>query len=399
MAVAHSAWFVANGLVVRRDLLAGSAPRWSQSRDFIQEFPALAQLGVTGRVGGTGVIGGFQTGPSELVIVTEAGCLRLDLAAGVVVEGPMGLGTWRSTRIPRSPNLVAGLGDPSKVLFMYSDGFAFFDPVNDTLDGPHASADLQFARPGGDTVSLGLGACAVFLPDGNLYVFGGGGYQPYDMLNRTTDTNFHPLSPAFGPLAAPGLGSPQAAWTMTGDVDTWPDELVSGDVPNALLRAIAAAAQGANVHPKVALAVINAESGVRPDAYNPIGRYGLLQLTAEQLAAAGWAGPAAGVLSAPPDAQRDVLRNHLAAAAVGGDADEALLWGALLLPGEDRTNWAVDTVIASPTGPRPELFATHGVADADGDGRLTLGDLDRYTRALRNERRIEELTSRLLELV
>jgi hypothetical protein len=398
MAGAHSAWFVVNGLVIRFDV-DGDSSRWSPARDLIQELPALAQLGVTGQVGGTPVIGGFQLGPSEVVIVTGAGCLELDLATGVVIEGPMDLGVWRSTRSPRSPNLITGLGDPRKVLFMYSDGFAFFDPVSDALDGPHPSADLQFSRPQGDTVSLTLGAAACFLPDRNLYVFhSDGGYQLYDMQSRTTDTSFHPVSSMFAPVAAAGA-PPSAAWAMIGYVDTWTAALLSGDVSNALLRAIVAAAQGANVHPDVALAVINAESGVRQDAYHPAGRYGLLQLTAEQLAAAGWGGPPAGVLTAPPDAQRDVLGNRLAAAAVGPDADEALLWGALLLPGEDRSQWTATTVIASPTGPRPELFATHGAADADGDGQLTIGDLDLYTRARRNERRFAELASRLHELV
>jgi len=60
------------------------------------------------------------------------------------------------------------------------------------------------------------------------------------------------------------------------------------------------------------------------------------------------------------------LVERAAALAVDSDLrslDALHLAAALLLPGEDRTSWAVDTVIASPAGPRPELFATHGVAD------------------------------------
>jgi hypothetical protein len=399
MAAAASAWFVAGGLVTRMDVRDG-VERWSQPRDLVSHFPALAQLGVTGD-GGTAIVGAFQTGSTELVFVTgmdvgpvpAQGCLRVNLALGVVTEGPTPLTTWFSTRVGRQPNLVAGLGDPRRVLFMYSDEFAFFDPVADTMDGPHPSSDLEFARPDGPPISMTLGTAAVHLPDGRLYVFDQFyGCTAYDLQNRTSE--IRALADAFPQLSA----TPSAAWSMSTVVDDWAAVLPTGDVPTAVLRAIRTAATGAGLHPNVVLAVVEAESGGRIDAYHPAGRYGLLQLTAERLAAAGWAGPPAAVLTAPPDAQQAVLQTHLGAAAVPPDADEAYLWGALLTPGDDRSGWAPETVIAAPDGPRPELLASHGVADVDGDGRLTLGDLDRHLRQRREERRMQELLRRLAEL-
>jgi hypothetical protein len=401
MALARSAWFVSKGLVLRMDAGADGT-RWSQPRDFLGQFPALRGLGVTGAVGGTALLGGFQTARNELVLASDAGCLRLDMAAGVVVEGPMDLGSWRSTRAaPRPPNLVAGLGDPTRVLFLYSDGWAIFDPVHDTLDGPHPSEELQFARPGGDTVSLSLGSCAVALADGLLYVFGQfglGGYQAFDIGGRTTDGVDHPLSAGFPPLDAAGFAAPAAAWAMTTDTEAWLDVSLGADVSSGVLRALSQTARALGAAPAVLLAVADAESGVRTGAYHPAGRYGLLQLTAAQLAAAGWGGDPAGSLDAPPEALQPVLQQHLASCGVVPDLDEAAVWGLLLMGDVDRSAWTPDTVVAAPAGPRPEVFATHAVADVDGDGSLTLGDLDRYVRARRGEPRLLELARRLREL-
>lgn len=397
MTVTHSAWFVSNGQVVRRD--AGPAPGaevWSRPSGFLERFPVFTQTGVTGQIGGTWMRGGFQSGPDEFVLITEGGYWRLDMASGTVIEGPAALGaTWVSTRAaPRLADMVVGLGDPSRVLFVFSDGWAIFDPVRDTFDGPHPHEELQFTRPGGDSISLTLGRTAVQMADGLLYVFGGSGYQSYDVAGRTTDGVQHPLPDAFPPLADFGL-DPLFAWAMVTDADAWSAAGPSSDVPGGVLRAILGAAQQVDLSPDVLLAVINAESGVRATAYHPAGRYGLLQLTAEELASAGWTSTPAAFLDASPQQLEDVLRSYLVNHGLTGEADEAGLWVRRLVPDLDLATFSPEAVLAAPGGPRPELYASHGVADVDGDGQLTAADMNRYIRAARREPRMEALRERL----
>ena len=55
-------------------------------------------------------------------------------------------------------------------------------------------------------------------------------------------------------------------------------------------------------------------------------------------------------------------------------------------------------MIAAPNGPRPQLWATHGVADVGGDGQLTVDDLRRYLRSKRRDPTLTELLRRTREL-
>ena len=64
----------------------------------------------------------------------------------------------------------------------------------------------------------------------------------------------------------------------------------------------------------------------------------------------------------------------------------------------DRAAFDPTKVIAAPGGPRADLFASHGVADMDGDGRLMATDLQQYLRSLRSDSRQVELQERLLRL-
>jgi hypothetical protein len=142
---------------------------------------------------------------------------------------------------------------------------------------------------------------------------------------------------------------------------------------------------------------MNAESGLRTNAYHPAGRYGLLQMSADELGAAGWDDTEDEFLAAG-ERQIPVIRTHLAGLGIPHETDETGLWLCLLLPADERIGVELETVIAAPNGPRPQLWATHGVADVGGDGRLTVDDLRRYLRSKRRDPRLVELLKRTQEL-
>ena len=261
----------------------------------------------------------------------------------------MGLGTWRSTRIPRSPNLVVGLGDQARSCSCTRTA-RVLRSVNDTLDGPHPSATASSRAPRA-TRSRCARQQRGLPPRREALRVRRRRYQPYDTRTGTTNTS----STAVGALAARGAGARNAGSRLG-------DDRRCRRMAGALSWRCSKRAVGSNSprrrrarerNPQVALAVINAESGVGPDAYHPAGRYGLLQLTADQLRRR-LARAARGVPTAPPRLSGPCcgtiwLRQPVEPMPTRRSG------GALLLPGEDRTNWAVDTVIASPTGPRPEL--------------------------------------------
>lgn len=101
---------------------------------------------------------------------------------------------------------------------------------------------------------------------------------------------------------------------------------------------------------------MNLGSGLRTDAYHPAGRYGLLQLTAEQLVAAGWTGTPE-IYLAVQEEQLPPIAAHLAGLDLPTETNEVGLWACLHLTPQERAGLDVDTVLAAPGGPRPELYA------------------------------------------
>ena len=140
------------------------------------------------------------------------------------------------------------------------------------------------------------------------------------------------------------------------------------------------------------------ESGLRTTAYHPAGRYGLLQLTAEQLAAAGWTKSPQEYLDAGP-AQLPVIATYLKRLMLPSDTDELGVWLCYLLgrayTQDDITSTAP---VAAAGGPRPEVWASHAIADFDGDGALGITDLATYIGTIRHDVRFVEVRNRLRQL-
>ena len=105
------------------------------------------------------------------------------------------------------------------------------------------------------------------------------------------------------------------------------------------------------------LSVMNAESGLGPTPITRPAGYGLLQMSAEQLTAAGWAGTPGEFLDAG-ERQIPVIRTTWRGSACPTMTDETGLWLCLLIPVYELAGLELDTVIAAPNGPRPQLWAT-----------------------------------------
>jgi transglycosylase-like protein with SLT domain len=403
MAVATSVWFVmGDSRVVRNDSGTPEGLRWSEPYDRRVDFPQLwallAPLDADARLAGA-----FQSGPDELVFVTPGSMMRIDLVRGVVVEGPeLPAGHWGSLRITDPtlvaglPDLVAGLpdlriDDPEHVIAQNRDGWGFYNPRTDTFDGPHSGEELQIRINMSDT------SCGVQLPGGRLFVFDAtaGTFQVFSVrLGLVEGDTVHQLAELFPPLAATGLDGPKAAWRMTADRDRWAEGGSTGEVKQGTLRAIRAAARGAGIETTALMAVADAESGLRTDAYHPAGRYGLLQLTPAQLKAAGWDEPPA-VLAATEQQQTDLLQDVLQFLPFPSEPSPGMLWAALLQPDGNSRQWNPMTVVAAPMGPRRKLWQSHGGFDVDGDMKLTIGDLEAHLKSRAMGRRSEELGHRL----
>ena len=396
-----SIWFTANGLVMRMDG-RDDGVHWSRPRDFAARFPALALMGVVRPL--LGIMGGIQTGPSEIVFIGSGpggatGSIRLDMATGAVIEFPAQFGSGLGLPPPLNAQDITGI-DRSTVLVRSLDGMGFLNPLNDTFDGMRPYDDFGFTTPdGSQDLLFGLGK-AVFVPGGELHVFEAFGFsrthQVFDMNTRTTDGVRRLFSQDWAQLVDNGMAPFDGAWLMTGDPEQWPAPQLTRDVPDSLLRTVRDAAVGADVPPDVLLAVAYAESGMRMTAYHPAGRYGLLQLTAVQLEESGWADLPGNVLDAMPEELTPVLTAYLLNAGIPADADEAAVWTSLLLQGLD---FGPGTVVGAIGGPREDVFASHNVADTDGDGVITPENLHRYLRSRRHEPRLLELRERMSNLL
>jgi hypothetical protein len=412
MAIGQSTWYVdVNGGIARVDVDAHGVARWTASTDLHELFPALPCFGTSrwttsGAIVSPGaLVGAQQTGPDEFVFDVHANGwqgifpntwdrpVRVDMLSGAVVQykAPFDGRTihaegWREYFVTASGAQA---------------GWRIVNTVTQTRIEPpgggfHPWADAVFTLPTGARVGLPPGGTALGLDRGRLFVKlanSAWGYQIFDLDNLTTDGVTYGDGPAPGSVPA----GYTRLWSAIADPESWHRLHPAGEVGRDVLEAIAAAATAGGVSAKELMSVMNAESGLRTTAFHPAGRYGLLQLTADQLRAAGWTGTPDEYLTAGAG-QLPVIGTYLRSLAIPADIDDTGLWIWHLLLPADRAAFDPTKVIAAPGGPRADLFASHGVADMDGDGRLMATDLQQYLRSLRSDSRQVELQERLLRL-
>jgi hypothetical protein len=405
MTTGESIWYLdSNGGLARVDV--GDTDRWTMPRDLHDAFPALLAFGARPQPEVGKVAGAFQTGPNELMLHLTAArwfsefnrfaverSVRLDVATGAVVEYPAVFGA----------NSVIG----DSMVGFYADGwrrYRIFDreawdvlnTVTEEFIAQHDWTDPVFRLPNGNAVGLPSDGVTLGVVDGRLYVSTNESpwsYRIFDLDNLVTDGVAHGGKEPLFPIPD-GM---TRAWSMATDPDSWYARRPGGEFSRDMLEAINTTAMQTAGGAAELLAVMNAESGLRTNAYHPAGRYGLLQLSADQLTAAGWTGTPDEFLAAG-ERQIPIIRTHLTGLSIPHETDETGLWLSLLLPVDELVGMDLDTVIAAPNGPRPQLWASHGVADVGGDGQLTVDDLRRYLRSKRRDPRLVELVKRTREL-
>jgi hypothetical protein len=401
----ESIWyFDVNGSLARVDV--SDIDRWTMPRDLHESFPALLAFGARSQREVGSVTDAFQTGPNELVLRVMAERwisevlrspierpVRLDIATGAVVEYPAAFGTTSVIGDSRVGIYVDGW---RRYRIFENEAWDVLNTVTKEFIARHQWTDSVFELPGGGTVGLPPGGVTLGVVDGRLFVRPSAAqwaYRIFDLDNLVSDGIDHggrePLFPIPDGLTR--------VWSMTTDPDSWNARRPGGEFSREMLEAINTAALQSGGGATQLLSVMNAESGLRTNAYHPAGRYGLLQMSAEQLRGAGWVGTPDEFLDAG-ERQIPVIQTHLAGLGLPSETDETGLWLCLLLPVNERAGIELDTVIATPDGPRPQLWATHGVADVGGDGQLTVDDLRRFLRSKRRDRKLTELTRRTREL-
>ena len=393
-----STWFFnSKSSVARADLIDGN-PVWTGPGDVGEVFPALLCIGLNrDRFPGFGnlKVGSItavqQTAVNEVVFdigirmfldgmqMDVDRSVRLDLATGQVLEYPASFGSvikdegWRGYRV----------WDKSV--------WRILNTITGQVIVEHNWGDAVFTLPNGQSVGLPADGTGMGIDRGKLYIKttgAAGSYQVFDLDNLTTDgvvkgTHTDVTGPpGFDPM-----------FTMFTDPDSWRARRPAPEFDRALLTAINSAAHDAGTDSDLLLRVLYAESGLRTTAYHPAGRYGLLQLSAEQLAAAGWTKSPQEYLDAGPE-QLPVIATHLKSLGLPSETDEAGLWLCYMF-GRMYTADDLAAPVAAAGGPRPELWASHAVADFDGDGVLSVEDVQHYIGSIRNDVRFEEIRTRM----
>lgn len=383
-----SVWFLSSerGVMRRDETLDGE--RWWGPVSVAQALPGLAAIGVGPQETADGLANVFAMTATTAV----ANGVLFDVArGGAAIDRPF----WRSLNFPFGIPALTGFGEPGKALVENIDQREILDAVHD--ESEPAGDRLTFTgRPSGEPVELSGPAAA--LEDGTIIQVLGGEVRRFDPRSRTVDDVGTPIAEVFPPLAAAGFEG-AVMFHTTGDPEEWAAAPATGDVATAVLRAVVDAAAGvADLDPLALAIVCDFESGLRPDAFHPLGRFGLLQLDVSALNLAGWRDEAAALLTAPAAAQGPVIAAYLAGLDLAAAADPGPLWASMLTMRDPLATLTPETVVAGRDGPRAELYATHAVVDAAGDGAITVGDLGAFFLARFDGRRSQELERRLRAL-
>jgi hypothetical protein len=403
MAIGPSAWyFTSSSSVARVDLVDGN-PVWTGPADISEMFPALLDIGVYrnrfpefANVHIGSIMAVQQTAVNEAVFNVGVRLfrdgmqddinrsVRLDLATGQVLEYPASFGLsfesegWREYRIF---NRVAW-----KILNTITRQFIV----------EHDWAEPVFALPNGQLMGLPADGSTMGVDRGKLYVKTPEtvwSYRVFDLDNLTTDGL---VRGAQADVTSPTGFDPM--FSMITDPDAWRARRPAPEFDRELMTAVISAAHEIGTQAAVLLRVLYVESGLRTTAYHPAGRYGLLQLTAEQLAAAAWTGSPQQYLDAGP-AQLPVIATHLKGLSIPADTDEVGVWLCYLL-GRAYTQDDITSAapVAAPDGPRPQVWARYAVADFDADGALGITDLQMYIGSIRHDPLFVEVRDRMSRL-
>jgi hypothetical protein len=383
-----SVWFVSSERGVMRRDATPDGERWWGPVSIGRALPGHAAVGVGPEQTAAGV------GDAFAMTATTAGVngILFDLARGGCPAGRLFL---RAANVPFGGRSLTGFGEPGRALMLSQNGREIVDTVRDTSEP--AGDRLTFTgQPSGEPIDVEGPAAA--LEDGTIIQLVAGGVQRFNPATRTADDVGPPIAQMFPPLAAANIEN-AVMFQTTGDPDDWPAAPATADVPTAVLRAIADAAAAIDDLDPLALAIVcDLESGLRPDAFHPLGRYGLLQLDVSALNLAGWGDGSAALLTAPPAAQAPIIAAHLAGLNVDDAPDPGPLWASMLTMRDPLGSLTPETVVAGRDGPRADLYATHAAVDTTSDGAITVGDLGAFFVARFDDRRMQELERRLRAL-
>ena len=160
------------------------------------------------------------------------------------------------------------------------------------------------------------------------------------------------------------------------------------------LRAVG---QAFEIEPVDLALVLEAISGLRAGAYHPAGRFGFLQLSADELAAIGLNEPE-HLFDLTALRQLDVVRAHLGLVGIHAASSAAHLWAALLLPGFDAVGAPLETIVAARKDPDSGLYERLVAFDPFGRGSVSLNTLDAHLLQLRTGERWNEIVRRVTRL-
>jgi hypothetical protein len=394
----YSAYFFRSSMFMRLDATGGSESWHGLLRTF-QEFPDLAYMWRTFDL--------IEHVPNRAVQVTDT-VVRiedryLDVRRGGLVPPPprsrwsepgVGVDGWLwkiGSAIGPGPVVLTFTPDGEQAWMVHVPTGAWsgpFDPKPSDLGDP-LELDTFLVLPG----LADPNARTIYVLKGPAEDGGDGQAWIYDLatgdnLDVQAATNRFPGLATFG-------GVVDCACVVYGSFDVPGRARYTRELSDSFFDELSAIASTFGLSPHDLALVLEAISGLNPAAYHPAGRFGLLQFSADELAAMGLQQPEQ-LFSFTAVEQLDVVRARLQQLGISGAASAGHLWAAFLIPGFDAMGAPMSLVIAASQGPDPAIYERLAVLDSLNLGFVRLNALTLHLQQIAGGERWNELSQRLL---
>lgn len=277
-----------------------------------------------------------------------------------------------------------------KVYFFRGSSYLRYDLAADRVD-PGYPKPIAGNWRGVDASWVGsAGVDGVLYTGGDrAYLFGSGDYVAL-AWHRKAQLPGYPVTTADAWTGLASLGTPDAVWSVA--ANTGP----SGDLSDAFVAGVRDVATDLGCAPLDLLGVMMSESDVDPSAQNPLGgATGLIQFMPAILSGLGWVDGQDAFARLAAEDQLPYVQKFFAPYARHGLTSPGRLYQATFLPGTLAAGQGPGTVLAAAGGPHTQAYTANRGLDVDGDGAITIGDLDARIAAVQTGRRWTDLASRI----
>lgn len=170
-------------------------------------------------------------------------------------------------------------------------------------------------------------------------------------------------------------------------------------LPDSFFRAIRSLCLRLNCEPRDLLGVMMRESGLRPDAWNRSSNaVGLVQFLPSTLARLEWDGTPEQFRALSAEEQLPFVERFLRASSSYNLNSAGRIYQAIFMPASLRTATSDDSALIDRRGVNADRYQRNRGLDLDGDGRITVGELQQSIEVVFNSAKWQPIEDRLAEL-